>query len=162
MADIQNALKDLLGGTIKEMIEAELDDTLGYEKTKKQMNQWSITGTAQNLRRWNPQWVNWKLMCHKIATQSTSQKSSVNTKPIYLRSSKKIIHMYARGLTTHEISEQQDKYQMALSLPGALIFIRNVCDNAQFIFRKNIRTERNMSLPGVFLRYLIRKDPMSV
>lgn len=30
--DIQNALKDLLGGTIKEMMETEMDDHLGYEK----------------------------------------------------------------------------------------------------------------------------------
>ena len=30
--DIQDALKDLLGGTIKEMMEAEMDDHLGYEK----------------------------------------------------------------------------------------------------------------------------------
>ena len=28
--DIQDALKDLLGGTIKEMMEAEMDDHLGY------------------------------------------------------------------------------------------------------------------------------------
>ena len=28
--DIQDALKDLLGGTIKEMMEAEMDDYLGY------------------------------------------------------------------------------------------------------------------------------------
>ena len=31
--DIQNALKDLLGGTIKEMMETEMDDHLGYEKS---------------------------------------------------------------------------------------------------------------------------------
>lgn len=29
--DIQDALKDLLGGTIKEMMEAEMDDHLGYK-----------------------------------------------------------------------------------------------------------------------------------
>ena len=29
--DIQDALKDLLGGTIKSMMEAEMDDHLGYE-----------------------------------------------------------------------------------------------------------------------------------
>ena len=29
--DIQSALKDLLGGTIKEMMEAEMDDHLGYK-----------------------------------------------------------------------------------------------------------------------------------
>ena len=28
--DIQDALKDLLGGTIKEMMEAEMDEHLGY------------------------------------------------------------------------------------------------------------------------------------
>ena len=31
--DIQEALKDLLGGTIKEMMEAEMENHLGYEKS---------------------------------------------------------------------------------------------------------------------------------
>ena len=30
--DIQDALKDLLSGTLKEMMETEMDDHLGYEK----------------------------------------------------------------------------------------------------------------------------------
>ena len=30
--DIQEALKDLLGGTIQEMMEAELDEHLGYDE----------------------------------------------------------------------------------------------------------------------------------
>ena len=33
--DIQDALKDLLGGTIKEMMEAEIDEHLGYEKSER-------------------------------------------------------------------------------------------------------------------------------
>ena len=33
--DIQEALKDLLGCTIKEMMEAEMDDHLGYEKSER-------------------------------------------------------------------------------------------------------------------------------
>ena len=33
--DIQDALKDLLGGTIKEMMEAEMEDHLGYEKSER-------------------------------------------------------------------------------------------------------------------------------
>ncbi len=33
--DIQDALKDLLGGTIKEMMEAEMDDHLGYSKSQR-------------------------------------------------------------------------------------------------------------------------------
>ena len=32
--DIQDVLKDLLGGTIKEMMEAEMDDHLGYQKSE--------------------------------------------------------------------------------------------------------------------------------
>ena len=36
--DIQEALKDLLGGTIKEMMEAEMEDHLGYEKSKRSDN----------------------------------------------------------------------------------------------------------------------------
>jgi putative transposase len=33
--DIQDALKDLLGGTIKEMMEAEMNDHLGYGKSER-------------------------------------------------------------------------------------------------------------------------------
>lgn len=33
--DIQEALKDLLGGTIKEMMEAEMDEHLGYQKSER-------------------------------------------------------------------------------------------------------------------------------
>ena len=33
--DIQDALKDLLGGTSKEMMEAEMDDHLGYSKSQR-------------------------------------------------------------------------------------------------------------------------------
>lgn len=36
--DIQEALKDLLGGTIKEMMEAEMDDHRGYEKSERSDN----------------------------------------------------------------------------------------------------------------------------
>ena len=33
--DIRDALKDLLGGTIKEMMEVEMDDHLGYGKSER-------------------------------------------------------------------------------------------------------------------------------
>ncbi|SKC04911.1 Transposase, Mutator family, partial [Lachnospiraceae bacterium] len=33
--DIQDALKDLLGGTIKEMMESEMDEHLGYSKSER-------------------------------------------------------------------------------------------------------------------------------
>ncbi|WP_037373165.1 transposase, partial [Anaerovorax odorimutans] len=36
--DIQDALKDLLGGTIKSMMESEMDDHLGYSKSERSSN----------------------------------------------------------------------------------------------------------------------------
>ena len=37
--DIQAALKDLLGGTIKEMMESEMDDHLGYGRSEQSDNE---------------------------------------------------------------------------------------------------------------------------
>ena len=37
--DIQDALKDLLGGTIKEMMETEMDEHLGYKKSQRSEGQ---------------------------------------------------------------------------------------------------------------------------
>ena len=45
--DIQNALKDLLGGTIKEMMEAEMDDHLGY----KNLNDLIVMITAMDINQ---------------------------------------------------------------------------------------------------------------
>ena len=36
--DIEDALRDLLGKTIKEMMEAEMDDHLGYQKSERSDN----------------------------------------------------------------------------------------------------------------------------
>ena len=46
--DIQDALKDLLGGTIKEMMEVEMDDHLGYQKIATLKIQTVVTGTKKN------------------------------------------------------------------------------------------------------------------
>ena len=66
--DIQDALKDLLGGTIKEMMEAEMDDHLGYEKSERSDNDDYRNGYKRNIDQ-------------------------------------KIISMYAKGMTTRQISE---------------------------------------------------------
>lgn len=46
--DIQDALKDLLSGTIKEMMEAEMDDHLGYENQNAQTMMITATDTNEN------------------------------------------------------------------------------------------------------------------
>ena len=60
--DIQEALKDLLGGTIESMLKAELDNHLGYEPYKRT--------ESSNSRNGNKKWleanmVNLKLMYYK-------------------------------------------------------------------------------------------------
>ena len=45
--DIQDALKDLLGGTIKEMMEVEMDDHLGYEN----LNDRTVTIIAMGINQ---------------------------------------------------------------------------------------------------------------
>ncbi|OPX41942.1 transposase, mutator family [Ruminiclostridium hungatei] len=45
--DIQEALKDLLGGTIQNMLEAELDNHLGYEPYERSENTNSRNGKKQ-------------------------------------------------------------------------------------------------------------------
>lgn len=38
-------MKDLLGGTVKEMMEAEMGDHLGYEKSERSDNEPKVSGT---------------------------------------------------------------------------------------------------------------------
>ena len=59
---IQDALKDLLGGTIKEMMEAEMDDHLGYEKSERLI---AMIIAMVISKRVNSCYVLWRLKFHK-------------------------------------------------------------------------------------------------
>lgn len=74
--DIQDALKDLLGGTIKEMMEAEMDDHLGYEKSERTMTVRAvITGTATKANESIPAMEVWISMCRRTEILPSSRKS---------------------------------------------------------------------------------------
>ena len=51
--DIQDALKDLLGGTIKSMMESEMDEHLGYENYERSDNDNYRNGTKRKTVRSN-------------------------------------------------------------------------------------------------------------
>ena len=70
--DIQEALKDLLGGTIKEMMEAEMDDHLGYESLNVQTT--TIIETAISVRRLTVGMVPWKSKFPRIVSQLLSHR----------------------------------------------------------------------------------------
>lgn len=48
-ADIQEALKDLLGSTIQDMLEAEMTDPLGYDPYERSENSNACNGKKLNL-----------------------------------------------------------------------------------------------------------------
>ena len=101
--DIQDALKDLLGGTIKEMMEAEMDDHLGYEKSERSDNDDYRNGYKRKQ-------VNSRYGSMEIEVPQ-DRKSTFEPRVVKKRQKdisdidQKIISMYAKGMTTRQISE---------------------------------------------------------
>ena len=101
--DIQDALKDLLGGTIKEMMEAEMDDHLGYEKSERSDHDDYRNGYKRKQ-------VNSRYGSMEIEVPQ-DRKSTFEPQVVKKRQKdisdidQKIISMYAKGMTTRQISE---------------------------------------------------------
>lgn len=101
--DIQEALKDLLGGTIKEMMEAEMDNYLGYRKSEQSDSDDYRNGYKE------------KQIQSSYGSMSISvpqdRKSTFEPQVVKKRQKdiseidQKIISMYAKGMTTRQISE---------------------------------------------------------
>lgn len=96
--DIQEALKDLLGGTIKEMMEAEMDDHLGYEKSERSDNTDYQNGYKR--KRVNSSYGSMEIEVPQDR-KSTFQSQVVKKRPKDISDiNQKIISMYAKGMTT--------------------------------------------------------------
>jgi len=102
--DIQDALKDLLGGTIQSMLEAEMDEHLGYQPYERSEN-----SNARNGRKS-------KSIRSKYGEMEIDVPQDRNSsfEPQIVRKHQKdisniedkIISMYAKGMSTRQISEQ--------------------------------------------------------
>lgn len=79
--DIQEALKDLLGGTIKEMMEAEMDDHLGYEKSQRSDSDDYRNGYKPNVS--TATMALWRLRCHRIADPLLSLRLFKSVRKIF-------------------------------------------------------------------------------
>jgi len=105
--DIQAALRDLLGGTIQEMMEAEMDEHLGYEPYERSDNENSRNGKKTKKLR----------STYGEVEVDVPQDRESNFEPKVVKKrqkdisaiDQKIISMYARGMTTRQISEQIDE-----------------------------------------------------
>ena len=101
--DIHEALKDLLGGTIKEMMEAEMDNHLGYGKSERSDSDDYRNG--YKTKRVNSS-------CGSVELQVPQDRKCTFNPQIVKKHQKdisdidqKIISMYAKGMTTRQISE---------------------------------------------------------
>ena len=104
--DLQEALKDLLGDTIQNMLEAELDEHLGYEK-------YESTGEEKSNYRNGYTSKTLKSSVGSVEIDVPRDRNGEfepKVVPKYKRDiseiEDKIIAMYARGMSTREINEQ--------------------------------------------------------
>ncbi len=112
--DIQDALKDLQGGTIKEMMEAEMDEHLGYEKYERFDN-------VDYRNGYKHKQVNSRYGSMAIEV-SQDRKFTFEPQVVKKRQKdtsdidQKIISMYAKGMITCQISEMiEDIYGFKIS-----------------------------------------------
>ena len=98
--DIQEALKDLLGGTLKEMLEAEMTDHLGYKEYERSSNKNYRNGIKPKTVR---------STCGEFEIDIPQDRDSSFEPQIIGKRKKdiygveeKIIAMYARGLSTRQ------------------------------------------------------------
>lgn len=101
--DIQEALKDLLGGTIKEMMEAEMDNHLGYGKSERSDSDDYRNGYKS--KRINSSYGNMEIQVPQDR-KSTFEPQIVKKRQKDISDiDQKIISMYAKGMTTRQISD---------------------------------------------------------
>lgn len=101
--DIQEALKGLLGGTIKEMMEAEMDEHLGYQKSQRSDSDDYRNGYKS--KRINSSYGTMDIQVPQDR-KSTFEPQVVRKRQKDISSiDQKIISMYAKGMTTRQISE---------------------------------------------------------
>ena len=101
--DIQDALKDLLGGTIKEMMEAEMDDHLGYQKSERSDNDDYRNGYKS--KRINSSYGSMDIQVPQDRNSTFEPQVVKKRQKDISGIDQKIISMYAKGMTTRQISE---------------------------------------------------------
>ena len=101
--DIQDALKDLLGGTIKEMMEAEMDEHLGYGRSERSDSEDYRNGYKS--KKVNSSYGSMEIDVPQDR-KSTFEPQIVKKRQKDISDiDQKIISMYAKGMTTRQISE---------------------------------------------------------
>jgi len=113
-ADIQEALKDLLGGTIQEMLEAELDEHLGYESYERSDNPNSRNGVKS--KRLVSSYGEIPIDVPQDRNSEFEPQIVQKRKKDISEIEQRIIAMSSKGLTTRQISSMvEDIYGFEVS-----------------------------------------------
>ncbi|MDD3766837.1 MAG: IS256 family transposase [Eubacteriales bacterium] len=113
-ADIQDALKDLLGGTIQEMLEVELDEHLGYESYERSDNSNSRNGVKS--KRLVSSYGEIPIDVPQDRNSEFEPQIVQKRKKDISEIEQRIIAMSAKGLTTRQISSMvEDIYGFEVS-----------------------------------------------
>lgn len=112
--DIQEALKDLLGGTIESLLSAEMDNHLGYSPYERSDVENARNGKKQKTIR--SKYGEMEIDVPQDRNSSFEPKVVKKRQKDISNIEDKIIAMYAKGLTTRQISEQiEDIYGFEVS-----------------------------------------------
>lgn len=112
--DIQEALKDLLGGIIKEMLESEMDEHLGYDKYECSEESNYRNGTKS--KRVHSKYGEFDIDVPQDSQSTFAPKIVAKRQKDISAIDDKIISMYAKGMSTHQISETiEDIYGFEVS-----------------------------------------------
>ena len=113
-ADIQDALKDLLGGTIQEMLEVELDEHLGYESYERSDNPNARNGVKS--KRLVSSYGEIPIDVPQDRNSEFEPQIVQKRKKDISEIEQRIIAMSAKGLTTRQISSMvEDIYGFEVS-----------------------------------------------
>ena len=121
--DIQEALKDLLGGTIKSMLESEMDEHLGYKNYERNENNNYRNGTKKKTLRSN--YGEFEIDVPQDRQSSFEPEVVKKRQKDISNIDQKIISMYAKGMTTRQIAEQMEEIY---GFECSESFISNVTD----------------------------------
>ena len=105
--DIQEALKDLLGGTIKSMLESEMDEHLGYKNYERNDNNNYRNGTKKKTLRSN--YGEFEIDVPQDRQSSFEPEVVKKRQKDISNIDQKIISLYAKGMTTRQIAEQMEE-----------------------------------------------------
>ena len=121
--DIQEALKDLLGVTIKSMLESEMDEHLGYKNYERNDNNNYRNGTKKKTLRSN--YGEFEIDVPQDRQSSFEPEVVKKRQKDISNIDQKIISLYAKGMTTRQIAEQMEEIY---GFECSESFISNVTD----------------------------------